>query len=144
MNKKKVKERQFDVTRRLAGNEPGSPPVKVHTLVDVSLHLFGSCTYILRDWLWHINAPLATDLVYNTTTSHRTTHNTHLRAAGHRAEGDLPELLLHEGPVRDAPDGHSLLGEHDGAVLAVEHEADDVLLRHLGQLLVENLLRYAR
>ena len=64
----------------------------------------------------------------------------HLAVAGHRAEGNLPELLLHERAVRNAADGHAVLGEHDGVVVPVEHEADDVLLRHLGQLLVEDLL----
>lgn len=64
----------------------------------------------------------------------------YLAVAGHRAEGDFPELLLHEGPVGDAPYRDALLGEHDGAVVAIEDEADDVLLRHLGQLLVEDLL----
>jgi len=64
----------------------------------------------------------------------------HLAVAGHRAEGDLSELLLNERAVRDAADGHALLGEHDGVVVAVEHETDYVLLGHLGQLLVEDLL----
>ena len=63
-----------------------------------------------------------------------------LRAAGDCTEGDLPELLLLKRPVGDASDGSSILGQHDRPVLAVEHEADDVLLGHLRQLLVENLL----
>lgn len=57
------------------------------------------------------------------------------------AKRDLSELLLLERPVRDASNGCSILANHNGAVPAVEHEANDVLLWHLGQLCVKYFLR---
>lgn len=42
--------------------------------------------------------------------------------------------------VRDAPDRNALLREDDRAVLAVEHQSNDIFLGHLRQLLVEDLL----
>lgn len=66
----------------------------------------------------------------------------YLRIARDGAECNLAEFLLEERAVRDAADGHALLGQDDGAVLAVEHETHDVLLRHLWQLLVEDFLTH--
>lgn len=66
----------------------------------------------------------------------------YLGAASDCTESNFSELLLHEGAVRDAPDGDALLREDNGPVLAVEHQADDVLLRHFRQLLVKDFLEH--
>lgn len=66
---------------------------------------------------------------------------TYLRTANYGTEGNLAELLFNERPVRNASDRRSMFAQHNGAVLAVEYKANDVLLRHLRKLRMKNLLR---
>ena len=65
----------------------------------------------------------------------------HLLAGAHRAEGDLGHFLAPERAVSDAANHLAVLEADHGVVVGVEHQADDVLLGHVGQLLAEDILQ---
>ena len=57
------------------------------------------------------------------------------------AEGDLSETLPVERPVTYTSQNFTATQYDQGLMLPIEHEAQDILRRHLGELLRENSLQ---